>query len=554
MPCKSLWCGAGQEYDASPELAKKRRQAKRKPEKTMHQSLLESMAEKDSMSNLGHFHRTTALVGDRAEKSYKESRIVSNSAVMPTALRESPKKQREVFTFSDGTQHVTRQMCVFEACALLHSASHMARFYHQCRFGALCPQRKDRTHAQFYTHPDPDLSADAFSSKWEHENTVSPHCVPTLAAQRYQSHRPPYGYAPRGNFRPQLGYPEPPDLVDEHRRQRQIRLDKVALEVDGLDARWTDEDFACIVRDAVGTVPVRSAYLSMEGGNPTGQGIVEVGCFADARTVVRAMHMKAPEGYPAAVLSLSYIEQVADADGVDKRPSMAGAAGYGLKLLGKSEMVDPAVRRYSRAVRMCGAYWHDAEAVLARMKEEGHRPDAACVVHLMRSYAETDPPQAARAERAMVQMRGEGIPITASACNYVVKAWCRTGNMRKAELLVKEMEREKFPAYQYGPWRGEYMPLPNEETYHILCDAWKRLGIMSDIGERQRGFELDEDKCGVSVGGVVGSAHPAPSYVTAWARRRSGYMGPHNGNFVPRIDPDLNAGAMYVSRNWVERT
>jgi hypothetical protein len=126
--------------------------------------------------------------------------------------------------------------------------------------------------------------------------------------------------------------------------------------------------------------------------------------------------------------------------------------------------------------------------------------------------------------------------------------------MRRAELFVKEMEREKWPLIQYGPWRGEYLPLPNEETYHILVDAWERFGIMYDIAERQRGYQLDEEKCGKSVGGVVGSAHPAPSYVTAWARRRSGYMGPHNGNFVPKIDPDMKAGYTYVQRNWLHRT
>jgi hypothetical protein len=64
---------------------------------------------------------------------------------------------------------------------------------------------------------------------------------------------------------------------------------------------------------------------------------------------------------------------------------------------------------------------------MARMRDEGHKPDAACVVHLMRSYAEADPPQAAQAEKVMGQLREEGIPITATACNYIVQAWCKVG-------------------------------------------------------------------------------------------------------------------------------
>lgn len=69
----------------------------------------------------------------------------------------------------------------------------------------------------------------------------------------------------------------------------------------------------------------------------------------------------------------------------------------------------------------------DAEAVIARMREEGHKPDTACVVHLMRSYSEADPPQAAQAEKSMEKFRKEGIPITTAACNYIVQAWCKVG-------------------------------------------------------------------------------------------------------------------------------
>lgn len=216
-----------QEYDASPELAKKRRMQKKVKEKVMHASLLSSIASEESMgAKGGHFHRTTALVGEQAEKSYREKRIVSNSSVMPAALRESPKKPREIVPYSDGTHHVVRQVCVHEPCTLMHSESHMARFFHACRFGALCPRRKDREHIQLFTHPDPDSAMSGFTSAWERENHMSPQCVPTLAAQRYQSHRPAYGYAPRGGFRPMLGYPEPPDLVEYHRRLRQIRMDR----------------------------------------------------------------------------------------------------------------------------------------------------------------------------------------------------------------------------------------------------------------------------------------------------------------------------------------
>ena len=216
-----------QEYDASPELARKLRKQKKAPEKVMHASLLSSIADEERKGDKGgHFHRTTALVGEQAEKSYREKRIVSNSSVMPIAPRESPKKPREIVPYSDGTHLVVRQVCPHEQCSLMHSESHMARFFHACRFGALCPRRKDRDHIQFYTHPDPDHVMAGFNTVWERENHISPQCVPNLAAQRYQSHRPAYGYAPRGGFRPMLGYPEPPDLVEHHRRLRQIRMDR----------------------------------------------------------------------------------------------------------------------------------------------------------------------------------------------------------------------------------------------------------------------------------------------------------------------------------------
>jgi len=45
----------------------------------------------------------------------------------------------------------------------------------------------------------------------------------------------------------------------------------------------------------------------------------------------------------------------------DERPPVEGERGYGLKLngtkAGQDEMVDPGVRRYSRAIRACGPYY-----------------------------------------------------------------------------------------------------------------------------------------------------------------------------------------------------
>lgn len=97
-------------------------------------------------------------------------------------------------------------------------------------------------------------------------------------------------------------------------------------------------------------------------------------------------------------------------------------------------------------------------------------------------WAETEPPQPARAYQMLQKFRKDQVPISATACNYVVKAWCRTGNMGQAEDLVTEMGDEKWPQMLGGNWRGEYLPLPNEATYHILKVCfWRRYRFMCQI-------------------------------------------------------------------------
>jgi pentatricopeptide repeat protein len=63
--------------------------------------------------------------------------------------------------------------------------------------------------------------------------------------------------------------------------------------------------------------------------------------------------------------------------------------------------------------------------------------------------------------RGVVQA-GHGVPLTAPAVNLVVDAWCRTGNMHRAEALVAEMERRHFKK-----WGGD----PREDRW------WLRPGV-----------------------------------------------------------------------------
>jgi pentatricopeptide repeat protein len=136
----------------------------------------------------------------------------------------------------------------------------------------------------------------------------------------------------------------------------------------------------------------------------------------------------------------------------------------------------PAVTRFNQMIVKCGPYWEDAEAIILRLKDEGHKPTLYTYIALLHSYREARPPQAQKAEVLIDQMRSEGIPLHTTACNAVVDCWCRAGNMQRAEKYVARMEKS---AKVYSIWqpRDEKTALasPNEQTYLVLAEGWQRL-------------------------------------------------------------------------------
>ena len=139
----------------------------------------------------------------------------------------------------------------------------------------------------------------------------------------------------------------------------------------------------------------------------------------------------------------------------------------------------PAVTRFNQMIVKCGPYWEDAEAIILRLKDEGHKPTLYTYIALLHSYREARPPQAQKAEVLIDQMRSEGIPLHTTACNAVVDCWCRAGNMQRAEKYVARMEKS---AKVYSIWqpRDEKTALasPNEQTYLVLAEGWQRLCML----------------------------------------------------------------------------
>ena len=190
---------------------------------------------------------------------------------------------------------------------------------------------------------------------------------------------------------------------------------------------------------------------------------------------------------------------------------------------------EPALKRFHQMMLKCGPYWQDVEALMARLLDEGLKPTRATFMLLLLSYRDSRPPQPKKSAQALQRMWEQGLSIHASACNALVDCWCRAGNMCEAEKVVAHMEniaeakskwRVKSKEDELPPrWAG-----PNEQTYLILTDGWQRLGVMEDIGNRQRGFRYDEAReknhRENSIAGVLGMGDPAPSLLTSLARRR----------------------------------
>ena len=187
---------------------------------------------------------------------------------------------------------------------------------------------------------------------------------------------------------------------------------------------WTDQEFFVFVRDLchfplvdATVVPSDSEYRN------EGMGLVTCYNYAEAETCKNLLHGRdiSSEFNPnVALLRVEYAEPIEN----PKRDTYAGKphqAIYGIK------DADPAVPRYNRLLGTCGAYWQDAEAIVHRMRSEGHTPNLYTYTALLFSYRNGRPPQPHKAMSTLERMQREKVNITTTACNIVVDTWCRAG-------------------------------------------------------------------------------------------------------------------------------
>ena len=201
-----------------------------------------------------------------------------------------------------------------------------------------------------------------------------------------------------------------------------------------------------------------------------GKGLVSCYNYSDAHVLKMMLHRRSkPGGKKGELMLVEYNEKVKrEADDLKewkRKVSISEAT--------------PAVTRFNQMIVKCGPYWEDAEAIILRLKDEGHKPTLYTYIALLHSYREARPPQAQKAEVLIDQMRSEGIPLHTTACNAVVDCWCRAGNMQRAEKYVARMEKS---AKVYSIWqpRDEKTALasPNEQTYLVLAEGWQRLCML----------------------------------------------------------------------------
>jgi hypothetical protein len=187
---------------------------------------------------------------------------------------------------------------------------------------------------------------------------------------------------------------------------------------------WTDQEFFVFVRDLchfplvdATVVPSDSEFLN------AGKGLVTCYNYAEAETCKNLLHGRdiSSEFNPnVALLRVEYAEPIEN----PKRDTYAGKphqAIFGI------QDADPAVPRYNRLLGTCGAYWQDAEAVVQRMRSEGHKPNLYTYTALLFCYRNGRPPQPHKAMLTLERMHSEKVDITTTACNIVVDAWCRAG-------------------------------------------------------------------------------------------------------------------------------
>jgi len=76
-------------------------------------------------------------------------------------------------------------------------------------------------------------------------------------------------------------------------------------------------------------------------------------------------------------------------------------------------------KRFNRHLRATGPYCEDTRAIIDRMLMEGCRPDVQSWIQLIRAYHDAQPPQAAKAELVLAEMRAHNVAVTAQASSLL---------------------------------------------------------------------------------------------------------------------------------------
>ena len=302
---------------------------------------------------------------------------------------------------------------------------------------------------------------------------------------------------PRGGFRPLGGTSTRTEIRDFHQERERKPKDEVVLIVHNIDQLWTDKDFeeflrpfmvfacyeiffvartvACFFRSHSLLPPAcqqgtRAVYSATVIKGPSeflnaGKGLVSCYNYSDAYLLKKMVHGRNKPGKSEELLAVEYNEKVQrycdDLKEWKRKISISEAT--------------PAVTRFNQMIAKCGPYWQDAEAVLLRLRDEGHKPTLYTYIAILHSYREARPPQAKKAEVLIETMRNEGVALHTTACNAVVDCWCKAGNMKRAEMYVARMEKS---AKAYSIWqprdKSTALASPNEQTYLILAEGWQR--------------------------------------------------------------------------------
>jgi len=508
--------------------------AKANEAKIIHASLTAAM-EVEAVQ-LGEIPRSVALYGD-GERIFRERRAVHTSPVKAAPILP-PVRQ-----LPDGEL----RMCVFATCRMIHVKEHAERFRHICEYGALCSERHNPEHAHLFVHIDgtegeqhpPDEKG------WAAENWRDPKPGPDRAAARYNGSLPMLSCIPRGGKNRPHGGSDKPTELGEMSRALGKHNDAIVLKMSGIDVSWDDAALYDFVRTFAGTALLLDAVVLRSVASlsaNSGFGLVTCQSHADARRLLKTLNGR--ENVVTNV-TLEYQDpiqnEVRDRDQYDVLGALMEKNVSGAK-------------RYNQMIRQCGPYYEDAEALMGRMADEGCEANANTYFAMLTCYRDARPPQPGKAENMLKEIRKKLLPLTASAVNMAVDAWCRVGNMHKAEALVTQMEGRQFKSW-HGDERDDCWPTPNEETYHVLTDGWERLGLTGDMVGRQRGFNYDEVQKGPrdpGLNGAIGLDKPAPNLLASLARRRAGYSSMNSGMLTSQRDP-FNHG-FYALRHWRQRT